>query len=355
MAPTYHVLMHPRAWSQVQNHAQDLQRRAALPGARLAKVLGEQSLDDLSPEALLEALLHTKRPMIFAESAVIGDGSDWNLRELGLLGDTAVAVEVEVFDDGAHAQPQVHPHPFPATLLFVPGALLASAGPTPADWDALVRDGHIDDDAFVALYERRLLPALRFASEQAAAQGRRALVTVPGLGCGHFAGPFRGQLGERLGVAIATLLQRHAAQLPGVAALYYDPYAEGHNARQRIAHITYLVRPLTQGNPGKSQLCPPATYAEAAEDAFADCALFSVVAWDHVSWPGNDYYGGARATDDGVKAAATSAMATLTGQPGHYDPVSTRYLPPADYRNWEEVVRRGKLRLLVRDRLRILP
>lgn len=52
------------------------------------------------------------------------------------------------------------------------------------------------------------------------------------------------------------------------------------------------------GDAGKPQLCPPQRYAEHGDD-FSHCQRFSVVAWDHVSWPGNDFYGGARATDDG--------------------------------------------------------
>src|SRR5262249_44771579 len=44
------------------------------------------------------------------------------------------------------------------------------------------------------------------------------------------------------------------------------------------------------------------------------------VAWDHVSWPGNDFLGGSRATDDGVKAAASNSMSALAGVEGKYGP-----------------------------------
>jgi hypothetical protein len=94
------------------------------------------------------------------------------------------------------------------------------------------------------------------------------------------------------------------------------------------------------GNGAKSQLCRPAAYAEEGDD-FAACSLFSIVAWDHVSWPGNDFYTGARATDDGVKAAATSSMSVLTGVEGIYDPAGGKYQPPKPYRNWNEVVHEG--------------
>ena len=79
------------------------------------------------------------------------------------------------------------------------------------------------------------------------------------------------------------------------------------------------------------------------------------MAWDHVSWPGNDFYGGARATDDGVKAAATSSMAAITGIEGEYDLASDTYDPPAKYRNWEAVVRQNNLGLSVQNNLSILP
>ena len=78
---------------------------------------------------------------------------------------------------------------------------------------------------------------------------------------------------------------------------------------------------------------------------FSGCVLFSIVAWDHVSWPGNDYFGGSRSTDDGVKAAATDSMAVLTGIEGHHDPHRGAYLPPKPHRTWDEVVRQTGLRL----------
>lgn len=64
-----------------------------------------------------------------------------------------------------------------------------------------------------------------------------------------------------------------------------------------------------------------------------------------MSGPGNDYFGGSRCTDDGVKAAATDSMAVLTGIKGAYDPKHGAYLPPVPYRTWDEVVRQNGLGL----------
>jgi hypothetical protein len=96
------------------------------------------------------------------------------------------------------------------------------------------------------------------------------------------------------------------------------PFSECSNAQLEIHGISLMVRPLLQGNLAKSQLCPPQAYAEVGDD-FTGCLLFSMVAWDHVSWPGNDFFAGSRCTDDGVKAAATNSMAVLTGIEGRYD------------------------------------
>ena len=58
-----------------------------------------------------------------------------------------------------------------------------------------------------------------------------------------------------------------------------------------------------------------------------------------MNWSGNDFYGGARATDDGVKAAATNAMEVVTGVTGHYDPQRNEYLPPEPHQTWGGLVR----------------
>ncbi len=58
---------------------------------------------------------------------------------------------------------------------------------------------------------------------------------------------------------------------------------------------------------------------------------------------------GYRATDDGVKAAATSSMSVLSGVEGRYDPACGKYQPPQPGRSWGEVVAarfdEGSLRL----------
>ena len=340
--PGHTIIVPAETLARAEDYRQALATGRTRPGALVQARLQHADLAAISAEELLGCVFATKRPQIFAESAVAGDGSDWNLVELGLLGDISVAVPVTVFDNGSHTAPTPHDPPFPATLVFTPGALLQNGrGCTPADWtEVAAADGSLNAEGYYQLYRRRLLPVLRFINERAG-RPRSALITLPGLGCGQFAGPFQGRLGGHLQRVLERLLAEEGAGLQNLAAVYFDPYNECDNARRELHGITLFTRPLTRpGNHGHTQLCPPAAYGEAGDD-FAWCRLFSLVAWDHVSWPGNDFYVGSRATDDGVKAAATDALAVLTGVAGSYDPKRSAYKPPPPLRTWEQVVQQG--------------
>ena len=235
----------------------------------------------------------------------------------------------------------------------MPGALLRnSTGNIPADWDAVTKDSEIDIESYYRLYERRILPCLRYADELGRQAKRSVLATVPGLGCGQFAGPFAGRLGALLRDVLITLLAQHGHDLPHIGVVYYDPYNECKNERYRIHETDFLVRPLMKGNAHRPQLCQPQIYADPDED-YSDYLLCSLVAWDHVSWPGNDFYAGSRATDDGVKAAATSVMTTMTGIKGTYDSRTNKYMPPTPFRTWGELVRQKHIPLQVGDNLHV--
>ncbi len=353
---SYHILIHPEAYKKAEAYRIQLATKGiSEAGYFLQQELQGKELEKLNTEIFIEHLFATKPPLIFAESAVYGNGKDWNHIELSILGDIGVATNVEVYDDGKHYNPKIHKTPFLATLLFIPGALLRNGKSNlPADWNEVTQNAQINPIAYRALYERRLLPLLIYANDQAKLANKKALITVPGLGCGQFAGPFTGQMGSHLKDVLAQLLKTHANQLPYIKAVYYDPFNECQNERSEFGTVSLLVRPLTQGNQDKPQLCEPVDYAEAGDD-YSDSLLFSVVAWDHVSWPGNDFYGGSRATDDGVKAAATNSMAVMTGIEGQYNPITFQYEPPFEYRNWVEVVEKNNLRIKVKHNLSTLP
>ncbi len=352
--PPYSIIVPDATLKRAEAYAQQLQAGKVNAGAYLDRQRPDTGWQDIDGLDLLGLLFDTRQPQIFAESAVMGDGSDWSRVELGLLGDVSVAVPVTIYDDGNHHSPTAHDPSFEGVLVFTAGALLRNDhGGIPADWgEVTTADGELSEEGYYALYARRLLPVFAYIDQHARAP-RSALITIPGLGCGQFAGPFRGQLEQRLKDVLVRLLSEYGPRFNNIKAVYYDPYSNCQNERSIIEGIEFMVRPLTApGNQAKSQLCPPPAYAETGDD-FSECDLYSLVAWDHVSWPGNDFYAGARSTDDGVKAAATSAIAVLTGIDGEYVRSRGCYIPPDHFANWRAVVeegsRAGTLRLWSRS------
>ncbi len=331
--PDYKILMHAATMENVAEYLQDLQSGAAQCGAYLKRAHGPKMPDN--SDDLINALLSTKLPRIFAESEIRGDGSDWTMRELSILGDINVAVKAQLFDNGTWSPSDVnfkiHHPPLEGHLLFTPGALLQSNSPDLAEiCDAT---GKIDDAKYNALVERRLWPLLAYANDTAAIEGVPALVALPGIGCGAFAGVFRGMMGEKLNGALKAMLEKHADNLPNIAAVYFDPFGECKGEDAQFGVVKYRVRPSSL-YPGRPQLSDPAVLGDGADD-FSGCRLYKIVAWDHASLPGNDYYAMQRFTDDGVSAAASDVIGTLTGVAGRYE--GSGYMPPDGFDTWEDV------------------
>lgn len=341
-ARKYKVILSEETYSKVGDYVSHLNDGGSR-GAYLAQKLRGQQL---SNEILLSTLLQTKQPQIFAESAVLGNGDDWTHEELSILGDISIAMTVKIFDNGAHQKPQIHSEAFEGHLIYTPGALLRNdQGYIPADWSSVTTDEQYDRHKYQKLYERRLRPVFQYISETAIARGRPAFITIPGLGCGQFAGPFRGQMGHLFQAALIKILENHGHGFLGIKSIYYDPYNECVDLEKTINGIRFFVRPLTPDNEGKTQLCQPEILIPHQLGDFSECELYSIVAWDHVSWPGNDYYLGQRVTDDGVKAAATDTMYKMTGVEGTYSAFEKKYIPPAPYGNWKQVVDENDLEL----------
>lgn len=397
----YKVVISEATLQKAEAYKKQLEKDIELSGKYLYKALMEakKSLKELSLEAFIEILVNTKKPTIFAESAVRGDGKDWNGPELSILGDINFVVPVTVFDNGVWEEPTIHDQPFEATLLFTPGALLRNDHRviTP-DMKEVINNidskdqkaiRTINDDELYKLYERRLLPLLIEANNSVKMDGiglinnvsekvretikplfpesltrligflaegdkmKEAFITLPGLGCGQFAGEFRGQLAEKLRAALSKMLDTHKDKLTKIKGVYFDPFNECKDKAgvTKIGTIDFIVKPSAFCKDKKAQLCHPREYGE----QYANCRLFSIVAWDHVSWPGNDFIGGSRWTDDGVKAAATSAGQVLTGIEGEYIKSQFQFNPKnKKYGTWEAAIVQNKLTLTVTGKLYVL-
>ena len=112
----YQVLIHPETYQMSIDYLDRL-KAGAIAGEYLKNKLKDKDIQQLSIEQFIELLIRTKRPKIFAESAIFGNGLDWNQDELSLLGDLSIAMQVDIYDNGKHRTPEVHPIPFAATLI----------------------------------------------------------------------------------------------------------------------------------------------------------------------------------------------------------------------------------------------
>ncbi len=351
MLPGYEIVISEKTLAHILSYKKDIEDGTAVAGDRLKKHLPASSTEEF-----IAALLATKQPRIFAESEIRADGTDWTHRELSLLGDINVAMTVDVFDNGAwdtnDSHFSLHTPPLKAALLFTPGPLLgvgtAFKGISP-DYAEVTTNGNIDQTKYNDLMERRLLPLFIHANDAAGKSGHKALVVLPGIGAGAFAGKFKGTMGGHLDLALRHMLAKHGANMPHISTVVLDAFNEGTNTRQNIAGVDYRTRPSAL-KPALPQLSNPVSWEENGDD-FLQYRLYKVVAWDHASLPGNDFFGASRFTDDGVAAAATNSMQVVTGVSGHY--TKGAYNPPSGYSDWEDVAVKNGVNLLVRGNAKI--
>lgn len=340
----YTIIIPDVTLKKVEDYQNMIKSGEITPGKRLLEKSSTEKLKECSTNEFIKKLLNTKKPQIFAESEVYGDGRDWTCYELSILGDISISVPVHIYDNGLHVNPLVYRQTLKAHLIYTPGALLRNdLTKIVPDLEEVITDNQIDIFKYSNLYKRRLLAPLIHINTLMEECGQKAVITIPGLGCGQFAGRFAGILGPYLQDVIYQILKENYNKFLNIKTVYFDPYDECEEYISQIGHIEFIVKPLLLSEDGKPQLCRPEEYT--SKDFCTIYKLFSFVAWDHVSWPGNDFYLGDRVTDDGVKAAATDSMYRITGIEGSYNPVTNTYDPPKEYKNWEDVVTKNHLDL----------
>ena len=140
----YQVLAHIETVEKVTAYIEQI-KSGTVPGRYMFDRIKHLDLNQITTIEFIELLVRTKRPQIFAETEVYGNGIDWNQSELSILGDISIVTPVTVYDNGKHRNPDLHPIPFAATLIFTPGALLRNGNKiTPVDWDEVTSGGEFD-------------------------------------------------------------------------------------------------------------------------------------------------------------------------------------------------------------------
>lgn len=363
--PEYNLIISEESLNKIQDYKKDIISTTKRPGEYLNQQIKQSlvPLEQLSNIQFIELIMATKKPSIFAESAIMGGGRDWNNTELEILGDINMAFPVTIYDNGVWPQGgsypdhfQQHQDPFQGELLFTPGALLKTgedfAGESP-DLTEITNQGRIDQQAYNKLVQRRLLPILIYINYKSDQEGKQAVITMPGIGAGVFAGKYQGTIGNHLNIAMQELLSTYWKHLQNIRLIHYDPFTEGDNEQLEFGNLKYRVRPASKGNKSKSQLSNPVDLEEETGELH-NTKLYKIVAWDHVSWPGNDFIAGSKWTDDGIAAGGTNLMKKLMGADGHYDKQTGKYLPPNGYLTWAEYATKNNIKLYVKDNIKVV-
>jgi len=303
----------------------------------------------------MNLLLKTKMPTIFAESSNLHHQHNWSQEEISLLGDFTIAMKTTVYHDGKWnnggtkvATSYNEKDRFTAHLLFVPGALLSQPSikkdinEGSPDIKEVIVNGKLDTARLKALYTRRLLPALLHANATTTSE-KGAYVTIPGLGCGQFISSKycdKKTLKGILAKIIKEILIENKTRLPNIRAVRFDPNTEGStnlNGSITEDQLDYIVA----NSRYEGLLHKP----EHFDKKYKGCDYFKIVAWDHLSYPGNDWLGGSGATDDGSNCAATDSCYQLTGGKGRYGKSSGQfgYFPPEGYNTWKTLILKKKI------------
>lgn len=356
--PNYKLFAHEKSIEKIFEYKNlieaDINKSGELLRTQLKKLFNNLTVSDLTINQFIELLLATKRPCVFAETLEYKSECDWSAEDARALGDIGVAVPVKAYDDGNWFNPKIHNPPLDAYLLYVPGALLVEN--CNVDYPDTFENGKLIEQKYYELYERRLLPMLRFANDESLAKGTKAVVTLPGMGCGLFAGLVV-NINNNFDSVLKKLVNNYSSQLPNISLVYFAQFTSDGSSLESINYggIKYL---RIQGSDRhyRNLLQHPKDYEIDSGDDYSNHTLFAFVAWDHVSLPGNDFFRMSRYSDDGVKAAATNSMTSLLGAEGEYDPDTKMYEPKKkDTGTWESIAIKNNFRLEPTDgRLYIL-
>ena len=328
----YQVLINTTGLARIKQYAEALAKGTDTPGIRMQAVLlyyhKGKAYKDLSYEQWVDCFLKSKMTKVCAESEVnnLSKNGNWTSAEFKILAEINMSVPVLAYDNGVWGlNPKMNKPPLETTLLGVPGPLLKKPKKSP-DYAEVVKDRKINIEQYNQMIERRFLNLLAQANKAAKNSGKKAFITMPGVGCGCFAGDFKKTITQTFRNAFVALLKKHGHKFKHIEAIYFDAF-EGLKPSVEIIHgITFLTLTSKSNPSALKQLSP-------LPEEHKDCQHFTVLAWDALSWPGNDYWGDSRHTDDGAKGAATDVMSRLSGLKGEYSETDKRYVR-TDKQKW---------------------
>ena len=341
---------------KAKKYLEDVQQDINKAGRLLKQELEGVNVNELDVLEFIRHIINTKKPKNFAEQILTNPeargepGSGYNNNDLEILARIGTVFESYAYNDGGHAASfKDHKEALPCLMGYV-SAPLFTENRGSLDDVMLTEIGEMGTRGgiYVNNYnreiEQRILPTLLQMDIQAGMAGKRLKVTIPGLGCGLFGGPY-GDLKNssviytHLSNALKEMLKKHGTRLTNIAGISFDTYRDVFKKEEKnIGGVDYQCFSSSRGE-GHKQL-----ELSGEDKDNNDIMLGTIVAADLLSWAGNDMWNNSRHTDEGVKGGSTLTLVQIACSlnPTHYEFEHFEYKNGAFYhreKSWAEIAR----------------
>lgn len=276
-------ILSPEALRKIEDYRQKLSKGELQPGFRLKdtmeKIVGKEDKDAANPARALDlqgfivALIYTKAVSKDDLAALIEEERDgvhlhWTPEERSILGDLAVIYYRAL-------------NPQSPSLTFHKLHLaqeLQLQSPSRPDYQEVVEEGQINEEAFYQLYKRRFLPLLLEIDKQDLHWAPVVTLGSEFGGWRYSSGPFKGKIGPILQGAMRRLLEEEGARFTKI--ICFRMQGEGCVAEtKKINNILFRVFPQGQ-------------YPSKEEDkALGTISRYEIGSLDQMTWPSVLDYG----------------------------------------------------------------
>jgi hypothetical protein len=260
---------------------------------------------------------------------------EWDINANTIL----VVPKVTVYDEGQREHIKVVAKPFESNLLYISGPLLQQdeSFPNLTDRHKVFDGNQFNIQKYNQLIEERVLPALLHINEMALAAGKKAVIGMPGLGCGAFATyEVKDTISDDFFAAIRAILQKHSNAFPAIGRIEFS--SKDHIKNQQVGDIK-----LHRGKNYPGLNIQP----QKGEKSFR------IVAWDPLSAPGNEYwvqskYLTDRSSDDPISILSTNILEIITGIKGKYYLQEQRFIQSDNEQYLDNTVAINKIMSLLK-------
>ncbi|CAK8163606.1 hypothetical protein CAXC1_90001 [Candidatus Xenohaliotis californiensis] len=352
------LVISQKLYDNCTQYIKDLSESRKKPGSRLAAVIKKKygknigGIVGFKPDDLIDCLIAAKEKFCAPSTAIVPSATEWTPEEFDLLSNICLSVPVNAFQSGIRPgnkfslrERNYNNKPFATNLSFVVGLLLNGKGSP--DYNSVVVNGIIDKRRFRERLEGRLLPTLVHASERAKTLGKKAWISVPGLGAGVFSGDFSPEIVHGILLeAIVEIVDSNKEILANIECINLE--TGGKIVDTKGYDLSNFVSVLARKNGSRvSVAASPQIYMKrgpfdpvsASEYTFGfNCNMhehFTLVAGSALSLPGNGALLGLSNTDEALKGSVTDLFSQLTGAKGRYRNTRKRY-KPLHVKNWSD-------------------